>query len=611
MNVRDAPVCAEPVRQMSVRQMPVRELPTATTRVRAARLRRVAVAVALLGIVGISGCALAPQPALDRGSVRAIEQELTADLAANRSGRAGAEASARVAANSVLVPPLAGADAAFTERFNVSVAAMPAQDFFRGLVADTKYNVVVHPDVKGTVSLSLKHVTLDEVMGVMREVYGYDYARVGTIYRVYPDALRTEIFQIDYLDVTRRGVSEMQVSAGKLSGGGGTGRDHGYGEGGQGDRSAAGDSGRSGGGVVGTSVNTASESNFWKELADTLHVLVGEQAGSQVIVTPQTGLVVVRAKPSALRAVRDYLQQAQVTLVRQVILEAKIVEVTLDDGFQAGIDWNTFGKGSGGTFKPTASINNGVSTTTAGSNNQVAAELKFNGGAALFNPIGSAFTFNFAFHDFDGMLQLLKTQGTVQVLSSPRIATVNNQKAVIKVGSDEFFVTDISSSTVTAGSAINTHDSPQLTPFFSGIALDVTPQIGRDGDVTLHIHPTVSEVKEQRKTISGNSVPLAASSIRESDSIVRARNGQIIVIGGLMQNSASDNNAQVPFLGSLPLLGHAFHQKQQKGRKSELVILLRPVVVDAQSGEQSLNDSLERVRGLDRLLGNAPGRENP
>ena len=217
MNVRDAPVRAVPVRQMPVRHMPVRELPTATTRVRAVRLRRVAVAVALLGI---GGCALAPQPALDRGSVRAIEQELTADLAANRSGRASAEASARVAANSVLVPPLAGADAAFTERFNVSVAAMPAQDFFRGLVADTKYNVVVHPDVKGTVSLSLKHVTLDEVMGVMREVYGYDYARVGTIYRVYPDALRTEIFQIDYLDVTRRGVSEMQVSAGKLSGGG-------------------------------------------------------------------------------------------------------------------------------------------------------------------------------------------------------------------------------------------------------------------------------------------------------------------------------------------------------------------------------------------------------
>ncbi len=562
-----------------------------------------------------AGCALAPQPVRDASSIAAIKAALAP--AAEVSSAAGGAAQSFSAADSVLVPALTANEPAYTERFDVSVANIPAGDFFRGLVADTPYNMVVHPEVKGSVSLSLRRVTLDEVMEVMREVYGYDYTRSGGIYRVYPDALRTEIFQVDYLDVNRRGMSQMQVSAGKVSdvrgGGGGGGSDSSNGGGNtgrdsQGDdaNNGGGNGNSSGGGVVGTSVNTESNSDFWADLSETLALVIGKDPGNQVVVTPQTGMIVVRAKPAELRSVREYLQQAQLTLAREVILEAKILEVTLNDGFQAGIDWHTFGRDSGGTFKPTTTEGPGrVITTTPGSTNNVAGQLIFNGADGLFNPLGSSFSLGFNLRDFEGMIQLLETQGTVQVLSSPRIATVNNQKAVIKVGSDEFFVTDISTNTITAGNSININDSPQLTPFFSGIALDVTPQIGRDGAVTLHIHPTVSEVKEQRKNISGDSVPLAASTIRESDSVVRAQNGQIIVIGGLMQNSATDDNASVPFFGDIPLLGHALNQKQQRGRKSELVILLRPIVVDPSTGRAAVEESLDRVRALERLLGRA------
>ena len=352
--------------------------------------------------------------------------------------------------------------------------------------------------------------------------------------------------------------------------------------------------------MVGTQVSTDSDANFWQELQETLTKIIGDTPGTSVVVTPQVGIVVVRAMPSALQAVRTYLERAQLMLRRQVILEAKVIEVTLKAGFEAGIQWNTFGKDSGGVFKPIVDADGNV--IAPGSNNDVAGQFDFNQAKQFFNPLDSQFNLYMSFSDFEAVISLLETQGAVQVLSSPRISTVNNQKAVIKVGSDEYFVTNISTTTVTAGSAINTSDSPQLTPFFSGIALDVTPEISEGGEVILHIHPTVSEVSQQNKIIAGQNVPLAASTIRESDSIVRARSGQIIVIGGLMQTSSGDSDSGVPWLSHLPVVGYAFKQKQQSSVKSELVILLRPVVSDDQSQIDAMNESLSRVKSLKTQL---------
>ena len=178
---------------------------------------------------------------------------------------------------------------------------------------------------------------------------------------------------------------------------------------------------------------------------------------------------------------------------------------------------------------------------------------------------------------------MLETQGDTRVLSSPRVATLNNQKAVIKAGSDEFFVTAVRSNTVT-GTASTTSRDVTLTPFFSGIALDVTPQISADGEVTLHIHPTVSEVTDQTKvlTISGqtDTLPLAFSEIREADSIVKAKSGQIIAIGGLMRNSSRREDFSTPVLGRVPGLKRLFGSTRDVETVTELVILLRPVVVD-------------------------------
>ena len=469
-------------------------------------------------------------------------------------------------------------------RFDLQVEDVPAPTFFRSLVHDTPFNVVVHPDVAGTVTLALQDVTVEEVMNVMRDVYGYDYTIEGRVYQVYPDVLRTEIFQLNYLNLARSGQTEMQVSAGTVSdantNGGGVNNNINNGVNNSSDAQ--------GGQVAGTIVNTSGESDLWLEVSQTLENLVSLDEGSHVMVTPQVGLIVVKAKPTSLRAVRRYLSEVESSVSRQVILEAKIIEVTLNEGFEAGIDWNTFGDASGGMFQPVSqNLDDGSTVLIGGSERSVAGQL-ISGVSDIFNPLESQFELNASFGDFEATLNLLSTQGSVQVLSSPRIATVNNQKAVIKVGSDEFFVTDVSSNTVTTGTAININDSPQLTPFFSGIALDVTPQISSAQDVILHVHPTVSEVVEQRKEISGQLVPLASSTIRESDSIVRARSGQIVVIGGLMQNNAKDNGAEVPWFARIPLLGRLFKQRNHTSSKRELVILLNPIFDHNQETNLSL-----------------------
>jgi MSHA biogenesis protein MshL len=203
---------------------------------------------------------------------------------------------------------------------------------------------------------------------------------------------------------------------------------------------------------------------------------------------------------------------------------------------------------------------------------------------------------------------MLQGQGDVHVLSSPRVATVNNQKAIIKVGSDEFFVTKVQSNATgaTGGVAGTTSRTVEFTPFFSGIALDVTPQIDEQGIVTLHVHPTVSEVRDDVKQLEfgageTETYPLALSSVREADSIVRARSGQIVVIGGLMQQSENDDRFGVPVLSRLPLIGFLFRQTRTASRKSELVILLKPIVVE--SDEQWAEEVRRRELRIEEIRG--------
>lgn len=553
--------------------------------------------ISLLLAGALAGCSTNPllrtSQATSTDAAQAIDEELAvaegrADARDDARGDVAQPGSDRPASamdealSEALLPSLASASDS-DDRFDINAGGLAAAPFFEALVAGSRYNVVVYPDVDAVVDLRLRDVTVPEVMDVAGELYGLDIERKGRLFHVKVSGIQTRLFPIDYLSFKRSGGSETRVSSGQVSS----------------TRSDSGNSGSAGGGggtanLVGTRISTETQSDFWQDLERTVAMIVGTDEGSQVIVNPGAGLVMVRSDGESMRQVEEYLRKTQLIMQRQVVLEAKILEIQLNEGYQQGVNWSD--------IQSASSV-----TSTDGFPSEYTAQSLV-GQAIQTADIGGLFSASFREGTFTALIELLGSQGNVQILSSPRISTVNNQKAVIKVGTDEFFVTDIdfqdSNSTNTTEDSTST--SVELTPFFSGISLDVTPQIAEDGSIILHVHPAVSEVSDQEKLITvGNqdvTLPLASSTVRETDSVIRAESGQIVVIGGLIQNSSEDNNSAVPFFSDIPILGELFKQRRFESTKSELVILLRPVVTGSETMRADVSASRERMNVLREVL---------
>ena len=526
------------------------------------------------------------------------------------------------AVNDALLPPLKieapkSSAKKLEPRFDLVVNNAPAAQVLMGIVSGTRYSMLLHPDLSGNVSVNLKDVTVFEALDALRDLYGYEYKVDGTRIMIEPQTLQTRVFQVNYIVGQRKGSSDTQVTSGSLGSSNGGTQQNGGNVG-----ANAGINGALNGGInqvalISSSISTKTDNNFWDDLNSSLNGIVGNEAGRKVVVNLQSGVIMVRAMPKEIRQVESFLRLMQVNIERQVILEAKILRVELNNDSQSGVNWSILATNRSSRAL-VGNINNGSSIGTSGNGAQTSGDLTADLNGVLSNVAttaigGPLFAVALQGANFASLMTFLETQGDVEVLSSPRIATINNQKAVLKVGVDEFFVTGVSQNTTASVGATTVMPQVTLQPFFSGIALDVTPQIDKDDNIILHMHPSISEVKTVNKQLSlgTNSqinLPLASSSISETDSIVRTRDGSVIAIGGLMTESNSKTVSKVPGLGDIKGVGKAFRQHNAQSTKSELVILLKSTVV--QGSESWSEDMLSAQQRLETMRQQRQGHAN-
>jgi MSHA biogenesis protein MshL len=556
------------------------------------------VAAALL----LASCGTPPPP-------KSVDERILGELHAAGERKAVPPPSA---VDQALLPPLrmempSVAGRPLEPRFDLSVNTAPAAQVFMSLVSGTRYSMLLHPGVTGTISVSLKDVTLHEALESIRDLYGYEFRFDGSRISIQPAGMQTRVFRVNYLTGQRRGTSDVRVQSGSVADIGPasaptpTSASQPVPGGTPGNLPVA----RS---IDSSRISTQQTNDFWAELRVALQAIIGTADGRSVVVTPHSGIIVVRALPAEIRGVEHYLRETRLSVERQVMLEAKIIEVTLADAYQAGINWAVFRTGSTnaalGQFTPgqtgaqlgaTGALSGGGLTANAAARAAGVASTT----ASAANPASAVFGLALQTSNFAALLTFLESQGTVQVLSSPRVATLNNQKAVLKVGTDEFFVTNVSTVTTTTGTTTQQTPTVTVAPFFSGILLDVTPRIDEDSNIMLHIHPSISEVTESQRvvnlggTIPSITLPLARSTVSETDTIVRATDGNIVAIGGLMSVDVRDSR------GGIPGGPDALRNTDRQTRKRELVILLKPTVLaDDRAWDQDVRDTEQRIRNM-------------
>jgi MSHA biogenesis protein MshL len=462
------------------------------------------------------------------------------------------------------------------------------QDVLLAFSRESDLNIVIDPEISGKVTIDLKRVTLREALDAILFPLGWTYRIDGRFIQITRPQMETRLFTLNYISTKRSGKREIYASTG---GGLQTGALLGQ----QGAAST-------GGTRTGFSdLVSTDEMDIWVEIQRGLETIIFGSAdekekpadkekatlarvdgkGKKLIINKSTGVIWVTDYPLNLNKVASYLETMEGSSQRQVTIQAKIMEVILSDDYKAGINWKvieglprsinlswglTDKTGTTGYPGGTTSTTSGTTGTTAGTITTPGTfKIKPFGGTLAIGALGTEVALS-------DIVQAISEQGDVKILSNPTISTLNNQKAIIRVGDqDVFFITGAVATQTTVTQTI------QPMTIDIGIILDVTPQIAEDGTIIMNIHPSITEKTGDKVTPDGKTTfPLL--SVRETDTTVRVRDSQTIIIAGLMAERKEETAIGVPLLKSIPLLGHLFRYKTENKKNTELVIMITPTL---------------------------------
>ena len=429
------------------------------------------------------------------------------------------------------------------KRYYISMIDSDLRSVLLSFAKGSRYNIILDPNVNGRISLDLKDISLEDALDHILTPAGYEYRKEGNLIYVSRPAKDTRIFTLNYLATIREGKTIIEA---KTLGG------------------VDGDNAEP------TKITSKDKADLWDEIEKGMEHLLSDEG--EFFVNKMASIIIVTDYTKNLKKIAEFLETVEGTIQRQVLIEATIAEVMLSDDHQTGIDWTYLvGSQTGERF--------------LGDNTKFALDT-----AGLMS--SSVFEFSFQYKDVDALLKAISEQGKMNIISRPRLTTLNNQKAIIKVGTEEVYFERETEITTTGKTETYT------VQFFTvGLLLDVTPQISPEDEITLHIHPVISEKIEDRPyPAGGGTIPIV--NIRESSSVVKVKSGHTAVLAGLMLEKDIRNASGVPGLMKIPLLGNLFRYSKNEKTKTELVIILTPRILFGKEMDEYGDDALKDIEYL-------------
>jgi len=485
--------------------------------------------------------------------------------------------------------------------YSLSVRDADIQEIFLAFAKDANLNLTVDPDVTGKVTVDLKNVTLEKALETILSPLGFEYRKEGNFIRVFKPSVETRIFSLNYITSVRTGTALVSGAIGGRE----SGRTTTIGS----PSATAGQWQSSSGGY--SNVESKGISDLWGDIEKGIKGLLSPEG--QLLISKASNSIAVTDYPKNLNKVSELLETISGTVQRQVMIQAKIIEVTLSKDYQTGINWKYIqnlprmsnlswglakGAGaSGATGYPGYSGTSGINTTGGTGTSISGGETIEIPGTFHIEAFGGLFRIGAADTDvlLSDIIEALSEQGTVNILSSPRVSTLNNQPAIIKVArEDVYFQT---SRTFSESTQITESNAQYIT---IGIILSVTPQISADGVIIMNIHPSITEKVGEKTSVIGDTAPII--DVRETDTVVQCRDRETIVIAGLMQDKATAVDTSLPFMKDLPYFGKFFRHTKQEKKKTELVIMLTPTLVTENRMEEMTTADMERIEKLRQAL---------